>query len=249
MFDTLLPPGIWGLDLALAAATVFVAALVRGFSGFGSAMINIPILSLLWGPAVGVPVGALIEVAPAIQLTPRALRIADWRAVAPIAAPAVLLLPAGSFLLVSAPAEPMRRAIALLVLVMVALLASGWRYRGPRGVGPSLAVGAVAGAIGGAAGVAGPPVILYLMASGDDPARIRADLIVYFTVLLFGLAGTFAALGLITAEVVWRVALLTVPFVAGTALGALMFPLASTETFRRIALAVLAGSALWGLLG
>lgn len=243
-----LPPGLLGADLALAALTVFVAALVRGFSGFGSAMINAPMLSILWGPAVGVPVAALVEIAPAIQLTPNAVRLCNWRTVAAISIPAVLMLPAGSWLLVTVPADPMRRGIGLVILLLVIVLASGWRYRGPRGAAPSAAIGAVAGTLGGAAGVAGPPVILYLMASDDPPVRIRADLIVYFDAILIGLTVTFAAIGLLTAEVAWKTAILCAPFLAGSLLGARMFGLASETLFRNVAFVVLAASALWALL-
>jgi hypothetical protein len=38
----LVPPGVWGADLAVAAATLLAAGLIRGFSGFGSAMVTWP---------------------------------------------------------------------------------------------------------------------------------------------------------------------------------------------------------------
>ena len=76
-------------------------------------MILSPVLSLLWGPTVGVPVAIIVEVAPTLQLTPPALRIAHWRTVWSLGIPALLLIPAGSWLLVSLPAETMRRSIAI----------------------------------------------------------------------------------------------------------------------------------------
>ena len=79
VFFELIPPDVWGTDLAIAAATLLAAGLIRGFSGFGSAMINSPVLSLLWGPTIGVPVAVLIEFVPAIQLTRRAIPDAQWR--------------------------------------------------------------------------------------------------------------------------------------------------------------------------
>ncbi len=247
IFDTI-PPEIWGIDLAVAVATLLVAGLIRGFSGFGSAMVNAPILSLLWGPTVGVPVAALIEFVPAIQLTHRAIPDAQWRTVWSMGIPALILIPLGSWLLITLPNDLVRRAIAAVVLLLVAVLWSGWRYRGQQTAPMSAGVGAVSGLLSGAVGIGGPPVILYLMASADRPVVLRANMIGYFTIVLVGLAVTYALIGLFGPIVVWRTLMLVVPFVVGIFVGAKLFPLASERTFRNIALTVLAVSSGYVLL-
>ena len=148
------PPEYFDIRLLLGALAVFAAGLIRGFSGFGSALINAPVLSLIWGPTIGVPVAALVEIAPAVQLTPKAIKIAHWKTVWAFSIPALILLPAGTFILVSVPADDMRRAIGAIVLVVALILWSGWRYRGPRGTIPSMCVGLVGGSLAGATGVA-----------------------------------------------------------------------------------------------
>jgi uncharacterized protein len=235
-------------DFAIAVAAIAIAGLIRGFSGFGSALILSPVLSLLWGPTVGVPVAVLVELAPALQLTPPALRIAHWRTVWSISIPALLLIPVGSWMLISLPAETMRRAIALLVLALVAILWSGWRYRGPRGSVPSAIVGALGGFLSGSSGIGGPPAIIYLMSGGDSPAHIRANLIGYFTVISIGLIVFFSWSGLITTDILWRAGLLIPVFVIGLMVGARLFRLATEKTFRHIAFSVLALSSTWVLL-
>ena len=235
------------MDLAIAAATVLAAGLIRGFSGFGSAMVNAPMLSLLWGPTIGVPVAALVEFVPAIQLTRRAIPHAQWRTVWLMGIPALILIPAGSFLLITLPNEVVRRAVASAVLILVATLWSGWRYKGRRTPLISAGVGALSGLLSGSTGIGGPPVILYLMAGDDQPVVLRANMIGYFTIVLVGMAVTFAVLGLFGAPVMWRTGLLVVPFVVGIFVGAKLFPFASERTFRNIALAVLAASASYVL--
>lgn len=236
----LIPPEMWGLDLAIAAATVLAAGLIRGFSGFGSAMVNAPVLSLLWGPTIGVPIAALVEFAPAVQLTPRAIPIAQWRTILVMGVPALILIPAGLWLLVTLPNEVVRRFVAATVLGLVAVMWSGWRYRGKRTAALSLGVGALSGLLSGTTGVGGPPVILYLMSGNDNTAVIRANMIGYFTIVLIGMAVTFALGGLFGPLVLWRAALLAVPFVIGIYAGARLFPLASQRTFHNIALSFLA---------
>ena len=227
----LIPPEMWGLDLAIAAAAVLAAGLVRGFSGFGSAMVNAPVLSLLWGPTIGVPIAALVEFVPAVQLTPRAIPIAQWRTILVMGVPALILIPAGLWLLVTLPNEVVRRFVAAVVLGLVAVMWSGWRYRGKRTAALSLGVGALSG----------------LLSGNDDLAVIRANMIGFFTIVLIGMAVTFALGGLFGPLVLWRAALLAVPFVIGIYAGARLFPLASQRTFRNIALTFLAVSSSYVL--
>jgi len=246
-FD-LIPSAYLTTDFAIAMATIAVAGMVRGFSGFGSALILSPVLSLLWGPTIGVPVAILVEVAPALQLTPPALRVARWHTVWWIALPALLLIPLGAWLLVALPAETMRRGIALLVLTLVAVLWSGWRYRGPRGNAVSATVGALGGFLSGSTGIGGPPAIIYLMSSGDAAALVRANLIGYFTVIGAGLIGYYAWNGLINVDILWRAGLLIPVFVVGIFAGSRLFGLASERTFRHIAFSVLTLFSTWVLL-
>ncbi len=211
-------------------------------------MVNAPVLSLLWGPTIGVPVAALVEFVPAIQLTPKAIPHAQWRTVWLMGIPALILVPAGSWLLITLPNDVVRRVVASVVLILVATLWSGWRYGGPRTAPISAGVGAVSGLLAGTTGIGGPPVILYLMTGGDRPAVLRANMIGYFTIVLIGLALTFAFLGLFGPSVMWRTGFLVVPFIVGIFAGARLFPLASERTFHNIALAVLAVSSSYVLL-
>ena len=50
-------------DLAVLLGATLLAGLVRGFSGFGSAMILVPSYSLVFGPAVAIPIMSLVDVA------------------------------------------------------------------------------------------------------------------------------------------------------------------------------------------
>ena len=211
-------------------------------------MVNAPMLSLLWGPTIGVPVAALVEFVPAIQLTPRAIPDAQWRLMWLLGIPALILIPAGSWLLVSLPNEIVRRVVGGVVLLLVATLWSGWRYKGQRTAPLSIFVGAVSGLLSGTTGIGGPPIILYLMAGGDRPAVLRANMIGYFTIVLVGLTVTFAFLGLFGPVVLWRTGFLVIPFVVGIFVGAKLFPFASERTFRNLALAVLAVSSSYVLL-
>ena len=115
-----------------ALAVTAVAGLMRGYSGFGTAILLAPTYSLLWGPRVGVPVMLLMELFVSMQLLPKALGQADRRVMLPIGGAAALATPLGAFILLTADQDLLRRAIGGFVLVFGLLLMSGWRYHGSR---------------------------------------------------------------------------------------------------------------------
>ena len=64
---------------AAAVVAALLAGVVRGFSGFGSALILSPSLSALYGPAVAVPVALLLELVLSGPFVPPAARLVDRR--------------------------------------------------------------------------------------------------------------------------------------------------------------------------
>src|SRR5690606_5554066 len=95
---------LFGPELAIAALTVVGAGLMRGFAGFGSAMLMAPIFSILFGPAEMVAIVCMIELPVGMQLVPGVWRQVEWRFVGPMSAAAVLLMPLGGWLLLTLPA-------------------------------------------------------------------------------------------------------------------------------------------------
>lgn len=232
---------------AAVLLTAALAGLVRGFSGFGAAMIFVPIASALYAPQTAV---ILLFVADGIVTTPVVLRLfrhCVWREVAPLAAGATLAYPLGVHLLLVLDAVPLRWAISLLVLVLVAVLASGWRYRAKPAVIGTTAVGGAAGVAGGMSGIAGPPIVLFWLGGQGAAPVVRANLFTFFgftTVVggvLYYLADLFTGPRLIGAT------LLIPVYALAIYLGARAFTLASERTFRAIALSLCAASALLGL--
>ncbi|MCA4919700.1 MAG: hypothetical protein ING82_09745 [Roseomonas sp.] len=98
------------LGAALATA---IAGLMRGYAGFGTAVILAPIYSVLWGPRAGVPVMLLMELIVSIQLLPSAFKDADRRVILPIGGTAALMTPLGAYILITADGEGCAAPLAL----------------------------------------------------------------------------------------------------------------------------------------
>lgn len=236
----------WRL-LAAALATA-IAGLMRGYAGFGTAVILAPIYSVLWGPKAGVPVMLLMELIVSIQLLPSALKDADRRVILPIGGTAALMTPLGAYILITADGEVLRRAIGAFVLIFGGLLLSGWRYHGSRSLPLNMAVGAVSGLLKGSTGMSGPPVILYLLAGPEAAKTHRANLILFFSVI--SLISVFPPLflGLFDVAALVRAAVLLPILAICARIGARLFHVVPQSWYRPFALIVLIGAGTTALL-
>jgi uncharacterized membrane protein YfcA len=225
--------------LGLAVAIALLSGVVRGFSGFGSALIFVPLISALYDPARATPIFCLIDAALMFPMALRAFGRCHWPEVAPMALAAAAFTPVGVYALVVVDPVVLRWAIAAAVAAALALLASGLRYQGRPHMAATLGVGAVAGVLGGSAQISGAPVAAYWLAGPAERATIRANMIAMFALVS---VATFASLlwaGLLTAEVA-RLALWLGPaYGLGIFLGARRFVSATDAGYRRAAYAVI----------
>jgi hypothetical protein len=225
--------------LALLAIAAFVAGLARGFSGFGGALIFVPLASALASPQIAAPVLLIIDGVLAAPLIPAAWRRADLKEVGVMALGAAAGIPAGVAALAHLPALTLRWIIAALVFATVLLLLSGWRYQGRPVKRVTASVGVLSGLFSGIAQIGGPPVVTYWLGSKASARTIRANIIVYFAAsALFSLA-FYGGSRLLTTDV-WALALIAGPgYGAGLLIGSRMFGLASPEIFCRTCIALI----------
>jgi uncharacterized protein len=242
-------PVLFDWRLGGAAVATAVAGLMRGYAGFGTAIILAPIYSLLWSPRAGVPVMLMMELLVSLQLLPGALKDADRRVVLPLGGAAAIATPIGAWVLFTADGEALRRFIGGFVLVFGLLLMSGWRYHGSRPLGLNIAVGAVAGLLKGSTGMSGPPVILYLLAGLEEAKRHRANLILFFaTIAIVSVIPPLIG-GLIDLPVLVRLAVLLPVMAISVPIGARLFRVIPDRLYRPFAMGVLllaGGLALFG---
>ena len=240
--------GVFTIDLALAAAVAIVSGVIHGYTGFGAALVMVPLLALMYGPVEAIAVTSIAGLIGSAQIYPGAARIALWREVAPLTLAAVVATPLGVMLLFSVDPEWIRRAIGVFVLLAALLIMSGWVYRGRRGAAASAVTGAVCGAVSGVAGVGGPPVVVYCLAAPEAVAVQRANIVssigVVIALVLGGLVvgggvnGGTAARGLVIAPV----------YMAGFWAGVRLFAIAPQTLYRKVALWLLMATGLAALV-
>jgi uncharacterized membrane protein YfcA len=226
--------------LALLAAITLAASLARGFSGFGAALIFVPLVSALLGPKTAAPLLLVTDSIMAAGMIPAAFRAADRRDVLTMALGALIGIPTGVWLLTTLDPLTLRWAIIVIAALMLALLVSGWRYRGRPKPPLTVGVGMLSGLFSGAAQIGGPPVVAYWL-GGPIPAQVvRANIVFYFALTSVIAAAGYIWGGLITLHVLALAAIIAPIYGFGTWAGSRMFGLASETTFRRICLGMIA---------
>ncbi len=232
--------------LALAA-TVLVAGVARGLSGFGTGMIVAPVAGALYGPKAAVAIIVIMDSLPTIPVTIPALRIATWREVLPAVIGLILLIPAGVWILTVADPLALRWLISFAILLCAVALWRGWRYNGERTPPKSFAVGAVAGVLSGIAQIPGPPVLVYWLSSPLPSAIIRANLLSLFFISEIMSVATAWASGLFVAPVVVIALGVTPVYFAGLLAGSAAYGRTNDAVYRRITLVLVFLSALLAL--
>ncbi len=232
---------------SIAMGIAVLAGLVRGFTGFGSALIYMPLISAVYSPRLAAPTLLLIDTICSLPFALKAIPDCNWREVRMVMITGAIGVPLGVAALVYVDALALRWFIAVLVLIAVAILASGWRYHGRPTVGVSLGVGALAGFGAGAVQIGAPPLLVYWLGGQNSAATVRANIMVYF--LMQGvLTFVFYLYGaLFTAEALALALLLGLPFGIALALGARWFPGTSDIFYRRLSYIIIAVSGLISL--
>jgi uncharacterized membrane protein YfcA len=235
----LIPPGLSPGAFAFLLGAAFTAALARGFSGFGAALIFLPLAATVTDPKIASPLLLITDAVLAVGFIPNAWRTADKREVGIMGLGAALGIPLGTVILVRTDPLQIRWAVVVLASAMLALLMSGWRYRGQPTRPLTFGVGAFAGVGSGAAQVGGPAVVAYWLGGTTPPVIIRANIILYFAISTVIAIVAYLAGGLMTMTVL-KLALAVGPvYGLGLFIGARLFGIADEAIFRRICYALI----------
>ncbi len=224
-----------------------VAGLARGFSGFGAALIFMPLASALVGAQVAAPLLLVIDLAFTSPMIRPAFAQVKLQQVALMALGAAVTVPLGSWLLAITDPLALRWMIAVLAISMLALLVSGWRYSGEPQPRYTVLVGCLSGLFTGIAQLGGPPVVAYLMGGKNAAAPMRAFFIVFFFATTLLSIASYALGQLFTGEV-FRLAVIVGPgYGIGLFGGSLLFRFASEELFRRVCFLLIAAAVVVSL--
>lgn len=227
---------------------VFLAGIIRGFTGFGSALLAVPALALIYGPVQAVVIEVLIEIPVALGLLPATIKDADRKTVFPMLIMFVLFVPLGALLLKVTNPDYLKICISLFVLFAVGLLWQQVRFTHLFTPKTNYIVGAISGTTQGMTGMAGPFFATVLIARGESGERTRANITALAAGIILLSVISFATLGLLTAELAFFALLACPSILMGVGVGALIFRRFKGIPLREVILVFLAITAIFTLV-
>jgi uncharacterized membrane protein YfcA len=246
-FSGLIPTDISTTTAIAICAVALVSGTARGFSGFGAALIFMPLASSLAAPRLVAALLLIIDFVAMAPLIPNAWRQADRKATAVMVAGALVGVPTGTYFLTRLDPVTTRWIISGFVFALLLLLLSGWRYRGKDHASIAIGVGSLSGFCSGLAQTGGPPIVGYWLGRPLVTSVARANIMLFFAASDVFSVVSYALTGLITPEAIGFALIVGPVYAAGVALGAALFGRASEQVFRAICYALIATSVVIGL--
>lgn len=240
--------GLALLPFVAVCIIVAGAAFFRGLTGFGYAILSVPLVSLVTTPAVAVLMAILMQLIIGPFGVKQARGIIDVPMVSKIAALACLTTPIGLWLLDIVSVD-----IARLIITTIAIGSFfAFMMKRPETLNNSTLhvalVGTVSGLLNGFAAMPGPPVVLHFVRKRVPPAISRGSMITIF----------FATAAMATLVALWRGMLdpqllvltaLTCPLmIGGNHLGSKFFGALSEPVWRGFVMVLLAIAACVALI-
>lgn len=227
----------------VAAAGAFVlGGMVKGLSGFGLPLIVISLTSTF----MPIEVALAINVIPPFLLNfwqAGGLRGArdTWHDYAPALIGLVIGIFVGAASAAAVDANWLVGAVGVVTLAYCVSQFLGWRpHLSPAQIAPAgLVVGLLSGFLGALTTVAGPPLVMYLMAARATPAGFKAALGLFFFAAGIMLTLAFASIGFLSLPLAVAGGLMAVPAAAGMWLGRHLARRIDADRFRTIVLVLL----------
>jgi uncharacterized membrane protein YfcA len=161
---------------------VFLATLIRSTFGFGEALIAVPLLALSIPIEIAAPLAVLLSITIAAIVVAQDWRKIHIRSTGWLLAPTFLGIPLGVALLTSVHEHLVKAVLALVIMAFSGyFLAATKPPELPKDSRPwLLGCGFIAGVLGGAYGMNGPPLVVYGAMRRWSPEHFRATLQGYF---------------------------------------------------------------------
>ncbi len=232
----------------LCAGVVFVAGIVRGFSGFALSALFMASVAAVIPPVELIPICYILEVTASLIMIRGGLQDADMKIVWGLTIGSAIGIPMGLYATTSIPVE-ISKLIALFIILSLAtaqLLRTSPNFlAGTTGL---YASGITAGVVSGLASVGGMVIALYVLGREVPPRTMRASMVMFLFIGMFTSILYLLGFGVMDKLAISR-GLLLAPIVAiGVLIGSRFFRPSLENIYKKFCLGLLIFLASAGLV-
>ncbi len=216
------------------AIIAFIAGFVQGLSGFGSALVAMPLLLQFLPARQATPFCILMGLVITTILSLGLRHHLDWKKIAPIFAGCIPGIALGTYCLKTLDNEIIKKSLGL-ILITYSIYNLVFQLR-PKRLNPLWGViaGLMTGVIGAAFSAGGPPTIIYTSLNQWNKNEIKATLSGFFFLTGILIAIAHAVAGIITKKVLVLFLVGLIPVTLGTQLGSKIYKALSHKSYLRL---------------
>lgn len=234
-----------------ASLAVLLAAMLQGITGFGFALIAVPLLLLVFDAHTAVILNLLVSFCTQLALSYRVRKEIIRSLLINLFNGSLLGLPIGLFVFTHFNVRDLKILISILTItfaLVVFKLKSIKKITQEENPWAERLIGSLSGFLSTSIGIAGPPVVLFLNYRDLRKDKFRATASAYFT-LLYGASLSLLILfrNVNTYNVLAAISLLPPAFL-GSYLGTYLFPRVSQKHFYYSVPLIVIASGLYSLL-
>jgi uncharacterized membrane protein YfcA len=230
---------------------ILLAGFTQGFTGFGSALIMLPLLTLMTGVKTVVPLVILLGGCVNVILFFQVRRHVQWKRIHVLLMACVPGIFCGVYILKTMPTGFLELVIGLVLVVFPAWVIS--RGAPVREVPSWWAwpAGFLSGVLGGSISTGGPPVIIYTALQPWGKLAIKSTLVGFFLFTSAAAGVVQAAGGLMTRDVLVLFAAGLPALITGVLGGSYLFGKVDSSAYRKMLsiLLILLGVVMLGRAG
>ncbi len=230
---------------SIVAAVIFFASFTQGMTGFGFALVSVPLISFLVDVKYAIPLAAICGLYVNVYLIFKLKNHIKYFELKELIIAAIIGIPIGSFLVLFAEARILKIILGITVIVFVVFsiskknnhrdISNNWGYL----------FGWLSGILGGAFNTNGPPILIYFYLKGYDKFKQKASITGFFIVSSFLIVLSHIVTGVSNYEI-WIDSVKLLPIVLiGIVIGHSLFSKISTIFYNRI---IFVGLAIIGIL-
>ena len=186
----------------IMCVALFCGHFIKGITGFGSALISIPIMSFVFAPSDAIVIALISDVCIGAYLSWVERRVVVWRILPAMLVGAFIGQQIGVIVQKSLDEDTVRLCMAILISFFAVRLLLGAgalkrriRFRTTAGGMAGLGAGVMSGLVGSS----GPPVVLFTT-SYFDKTKGRSILIAFFFLSAISLVITLISRGMVSQE-------------------------------------------------
>ena len=227
------------ITIILFSLVIFLAAFTQALTGFGFALVSVPILVNFVSPKISVPIIMVLIVPVMITILIDLWKYVQLKRIWLLMLMGFTGMPFGTYLLIYLDVQLLKIIIGITIVLFGIALLLGYRQRFKNEQIVSIPIGFLSGILGGSTSMSGPPVILFFSNQGDEKNVFRANLVTYLLFLHLSIIPAYVISGLVTMDIVQTAFLLLPALIIGAFLGVKFAAKINENIFKKVVLIII----------